>query len=259
MEVIIQPNSHQLSVIAANMIRDAVVQKPNLVLGLATGSTPIGLYKLLVQMHREDGVDFSKVISFNLDEYIGIPKDHPQSYHTFMNEHFFNHVNIPQKNQNIPQNIVENHVSFCQEYEDSIRRCGGIDIQVLGIGKDGHIGFNEPGSSFASRTRIATLSKSTLEANAIHFGEDIKAVPEMAITMGIGTITDAKKCLLLASGSNKKDAIAKAIEGPISAMVPATALQLHPDVVFLIDEAAASGLKETEYYKRSYENKLKFN
>ena len=259
MEVIIQPNSHQLSVIAANIIRDAVIKKPNLVLGLATGSTPIELYKLLVQMHKENEVDFSKVISFNLDEYIGIPKDHPQSYHTFMAKHFFNHVNILKKNQNIPQNIVENHLSFCQEYEDSIKSCGGIDIQILGIGKDGHIGFNEPGSSFASRTRMTTLSKSTLEANAVHFGNDIDAVPEMAITMGIGTITDAKQCLLLASGSNKKDAIAKTIEGPISAMIPASALQLHPDVVFLIDEAAASGLKETEYYKRSYVNKIKYS
>lgn len=259
MEVIIQPNSQKLSIIAANIIREAVIRKPNLVLGLATGSTPIGLYELLVQMHKEDGVDFSKVITFNLDEYIGIPKDHPQSYHTFMNKHFFNHVNIPRKNQNIPQNIVENHVSFCQEYEDSIRRCGGIDIQILGIGKDGHIGFNEPGSSFASRTRIATLSKSTLEANAVHFGDDINAVPEMAITMGIGTITEAKQCLLLASGSNKKDAIAKTIEGPISAMVPATVLQMHSDVVFLVDEAAASSLIEREYYKRSYENKIKYS
>ena len=259
MEVIIQPNSHHLSVIAASIIRDAVIQKPNLVLGLATGSTPIGLYKLLVQMHKEDRLDLSEVITFNLDEYIGIPKDHPQSYHTFMAKHFFEHVNIPKKNQNIPQNIVENHVSFCQEYEDSIRRCGGIDIQVLGIGKDGHIGFNEPGSSFSSRTRMVTLSKSTLEANAVHFGKDINAVPEMAITIGIGTITDAKQCLLLASGSAKKDAIAKTIEGPVRATVPASILQMHPNAVFVIDEAAASGLSEVEYYKRSYKNKIKYS
>ncbi len=258
MEVIIQPNTHQLSVVASEIIRDAVIKKPNLVLGLATGSTPIGLYKLLVQMHKEDGLDFSKVTTFNLDEYIGIPKDHPQSYHTFMAKHFFEHVNIPKKNQNIPQNIVENHVAFCQAYEDSIKRYGGIDIQVLGIGQDGHIGFNEPGSSFASRTRMVTLYKSTLKANAVHFGDDIDAVPEMAITMGIGTIMDAKQCLLLARGTVKKDAIAKTIEGPISAMVPASALQMHPNAVFLIDDAASSNLKEAEYYKRSYENKIRY-
>lgn len=258
MEVIIQPNSHQLSIIASEIIRDAVIQKPNLVLGLATGSTPIGLYKLLVQMHKEDGLDFSKVTTFNLDEYIGIPKDHPQSYRTFMAKHFFDHVNIPMINQNIPQNIVDNHVPFCHEYEDSIRRCGGIDLQVLGIGQDGHIGFNEPGSSFASRTRLVTLSKSTLKANAVHFGDDIDTVPELAITMGIGTIMDARQCLLLACGSSKKDAIVKTIEGPIGAMVPASILQMHPNAVFLIDEAASSGLREVEYYKRAYENKLKF-
>ncbi|MCG9128981.1 glucosamine-6-phosphate deaminase [Candidatus Poribacteria bacterium] len=258
MEVIIQQNSQQLSVIAAKIIRDAIRAKPDLVLGLATGSTPIGLYKLLVQMHQEKDLDFSRVVTFNLDEYIGIPQDHPQSYHTFMAKHFFDHVNIPKKNQFIPQNIVDNHVVFCQEYEDSIRSSGGIDIQVLGIGKDGHIGFNEPGSSFASRTRMATLSKSTLEANAVHFKDDINAVPEMAITMGIGTIMEAKQCLLLASGSAKKDAIAKTIEGPIGAMVPASALQMHPKTVFLIDEAAASGLSEIDYYKRAYNNKIKY-
>lgn len=258
MEVIIQPNSHQISVIAATIIRDAVIKKPNLVLGLATGSTPIGLYTLLIQMYKQDGLDLSQVITFNLDEYIGIPKDHPQSYHTFMANHFFNHVNIPKINQNIPQNVFENHISFCQEYENSIRRCGGIDLQVLGIGQDGHIGFNEPGSSFASRTRMVTLSKTTLEANAVHFENDIEAVPDMAITMGIGTIMDAKQCLLLASGSAKREAIAKTIEGPIGAMVPASALQMHPNAVFLIDEMTSSGLSKAEYYKQSYENKLKY-
>lgn len=257
MEVIIQPTQHQLAVIASQIIRDALIKKPNLVLGLATGSTPIGLYKALVKLHREEKLDFSKVATFNLDEYIGIPIEHPQSYHTFMAKHFFDHVNIPLDNQHIPQNTSENHETFCTSYEDAIVRAGGIDIQVLGIGTDGHIGFNEAGSSLSSRTRIKTLSLSTLKANAVHFDGKINAVPEMAITMGIGTIMDAKHCLLLASGESKSEAIAKAVEGPITAMVPASILQMHPKSTVIIDEAAASKLEEIEYYKRSYANSQK--
>ena len=257
MEIIIQLTYKQLTSIASEIIRDALLKKPNLVLGLATGSTPIALYKALVRMHKEDGLDFSEVTTFNLDEYIGIPCDHPQSYHTFMANHFFDHVNILKKNQHIPQNTEENHEEFCEAYEEAIVRAGGIDIQVLGIGTDGHIGFNEASSSLASRTRIKTLSRSTLAANAIHFGDDVRAVPEMAITMGIGTIMEATQCLLLANGASKSEAIAHAIEGPITAMVPASILQTHPKTVVLIDEAAASDLKEIEYYKRSYANKLK--
>ena len=256
MEVIIQP-SHQLAVIASEIIRDALLKKPNLVLGLATGSTPIGLYKALVRMHKEDGLDFSRVTTFNLDEYVNISREHPQSYHTFMAKHFFDHVNISVENQHIPQNTAKNHETFCARYEEAIERVGGIDIQVLGIGTDGHIGFNEVGSSLASRTRIVTLTESTLVANAIHFGGDVSTVPEMAITMGIGTIMQVKQCLLLACGTSKSEAIAKAIEGPITVMMPASALQMHPNTVVLIDEAAASNLKEVEYYKRSYANKLK--
>lgn len=257
MQVIIQPTYKQLTMIASEIIRDALLKKPNLVLGLATGSTPIGLYKMLVRMHKEDGLDFSGVTTFNLDEYVGIPCDHPQSYHAFMAEHFFQHVNIPLENRHIPQNTAESHEVFCETYEAAIARAGGIDIQVLGIGTDGHIGFNEAGSSLASRTRITTLSKSTLVANAVHFNGDINAVPEMAITMGIGTIMEAEQCLLLANGDSKAAAIANAVEGPITSMVPASILQMHLNTVVLIDDAAASGLKEIEYYKRSYANKLK--
>ena len=257
MEIIIQPDYHQLTTVASEIIRDALLKKPNLVLGLATGSTPIGLYKALVRMYKEDRLDFSEVTTFNLDEYVGIPYQHPQSYHTFMANYFFDHVNIPKENQHIPQNTAENHEAFCEVYEETIKRAGGIDIQVLGIGTDGHIGFNEASSSLASRTRIKTLSRSTLEANAAHFGGDVNAVPEIAITMGIGTIMEAKQCLLLANGVSKADAIAKAIEGPITSMVPASILQMHSKTVVLIDETAASDLKEVEYYKRSYANKLK--
>lgn len=256
MEVIIQPDHYRIASIAASIIQDAILKKPNLVLGLATGSTPIELYKSLVRMHRDDGLDFFRVTTFNLDEYVGIPLDHSQSYHTFMAHHFFDQVNIPKVNQHIPQNKAENHEEFCTAYEDKIKQVGGIDIQILGIGTDGHIGFNEIGSSLASRTRIVTLSQSTLEANACYFNEDVKAVPEMAITMGIATIMEAKQCLLLAWGTSKSQAIAKAIEGPITSMVPASILQMHPNTVAILDEAASSMLSEVEYYNRSYANKL---
>ena len=255
MEVIIQPTYAQLAEVAAEIIKDALLRKPNLVLGLATGSTPIGLYETLVRMHKTDGLDFSGVTTFNLDEYVGIPPNHPYSYHSFMATHFFNAVNIPAENCHIPQSTVEAHEEFCERYEAVIVDAGGIDIQVLGIGKDGHIGFNEPSSSLGSRTRIKTLAQSTLEANAPHFGGTVDAVPKMAITMGVGTIMEAKRCLLLASGDSKAEAIANAVEGAITAEVPASVLQMHPRAVVVIDEGAASRLKRIDYYKQVYANK----
>ena len=257
MEVIIQPTYTQLVAVSAAIIRDALLKKPNLVLGLATGSTPIGLYETLARMHNTEGLDFSSVTTFNLDEYVGIPPSHPYSYHTFMATHFFNAVNIPPENRHIPQSTTVAHEEFCEAYEAAIMNAGGIDIQVLGIGKDGHIGFNEPSSSLGSRTRIKTLTQSTLEANAPHFGGTVDAVPKMAITMGVGTIMDAKRCLLMASGESKAEAIAHAVEGPITAEVPASALQMHPRTVVVIDEAAAFKLKRADYYKEAYANKQK--
>ncbi len=257
MEVIIQPTYAQLVAVSAEIIRDALEKKPNLVLGLATGSTPIGLYEILARMHKTEGLDFSLVTTFNLDEYVGIPPNHPHSYHTFMATHFFNAVNIPVENCHIPQSTAVAHEEFCAQYETAIVDAGGIDIQVLGIGKDGHIGFNEPSSSLGSRTRIKTLTQSTLEANAPHFGGTVEAVPKMAITMGVGTIMEAKQCLLLASGESKAEAITHAVEGPITAEVPASVLQMHPRTVVIIDEAAASQLKRVDYYKQVYANKQK--
>ena len=257
MEVIIQPTYTQVAEVAAEIIRDALLKKPNLVLGLATGSTPIGLYEALVRMHKTDGLDFSDVTTFNLDEYVGIPPNHPCSYHTFMATHFFNAVNIPTENCHIPQSTVVGHEEFCERYEAEIVNAGGIDIQVLGIGKDGHIGFNEPSSSLGSRTRIKTLAQSTLEANAPHFGGIVEAVPKMAITMGVGTIMESRQCLLLASGESKAEAITNAVEGPITAEVPASVLQMHPRTVVVIDEAAAWQLKRVDYYKQVYKNKQK--
>ena len=257
MEIIIQPSNHHIATLAAESISHALKKKPNIVLGLATGSTPIALYKILVQKHINRELDFSRVTTFNLDEYIGIPCDHPQSYRTFMAKHFFDHVNVPTENQHIPQNVTDDFESYCEGYEQKIKDAGGIDLQILGIGIDGHIGFNETGSSLASRTRLVTLSASTLKANAVYFNSDMNAVPEMAITMGVGTIMEAKQCILLASGKSKSVAIANAVEGPITASVPASVLQMHPNTLYIIDEDAASELKEVDYYKRCYENKLK--
>ena len=256
MEIVIQPTYARLAEVAAETIRDALLKKPNLVLGLATGSTPIGVYEALVEMHKTDGLDFSGVTTFNLDEYVGIPSDHPYSYHTFMETHLFSLINIPPENRHIPQSTAVGHVEFCECYEAAIVEAGGIDIQVLGIGKDGHIGFNEPSSSLGSRTRIKTLTRRTREANAPHFGGTIDAVPKMAITMGVGTIMEANQCLLLASGESKAAAIADAVEGPISAEVPASVLQMHPQTTVVVDEVAASQLKRVDYYKEVYANKL---
>ncbi len=257
MEIIIQSTYQQLVSVAAGIMRDALLKKPDLVLGLATGSTPIGVYKALVRMHKEEGLDFSAVTTFNLDEYVGIPATHPYSYHSFMATHFFQHVNIPAANRHIPQSTAAAHETFCEKYEKVIACAGGIDIQILGIGTDGHIGFNEPSSSLGSRTRIKTLTRSTLEANAPHFGGDIDSVPKMAITMGVGTIMEAKKCILLANGASKAATVAAAVEGPITAEVPASALQMHPKAVFLIDDGAASQLKRRDYYRHVYTNKQK--
>lgn len=255
MEVIIKSNYQELSKEAAEIIKEALLKKPNLVLGLATGDTPIGLYRELIRMHKEEGLDFSKVVTFNLDEYLGIPEDHEQSYHTFMRRHLFDHINIKPANIHIPITTAEKAEDFCQWYEEEIKRVGVIDIQVLGIGRGGHIGYNEPTSSLGSRTRIKTLVPETIKDNSRHFGGDISKVPKMAITMGVGTILEAKLCLLLASGSAKADAVAKCVEGPITAQVTASALQLHSKAVIIVDEEAASKLKRADYYKLAYQNK----
>jgi len=254
MEVIICPTYEETSKAAAQEVAKVMNTKPNAVLGLATGSTPLGLYQELVRMHREEGLDFSQVTTFNLDEYVGLTNDHPQSYHYFMNENLFKHINIPRQNVHIPSGTTRNYLAFCQWYERRIEECGGIDLQILGIGSDGHIAFNEPGSSLRSRTRLKTLAKQTIEDNARFFKEKEK-VPIYAITMGVGTILEVRKLLLLASGKSKAEAVAAAIEGPVTSMVTASALQLHPDSMILLDDAAAGELKMREYYEWIRTNK----
>src|SRR6267378_7420389 len=239
MEVVVQKTPAEMSAAAAREVANVLNAKPNAVLGMATGSTPLGLYQELVRLHKKGELDFSHVTTFNLDEYVGLPITHAQSYHHFMHEHLFRHVNIPAQNIHIPSGTTTNYRAFCAWYEARIKECGGIDLQILGIGTDGHVGFNEPGSSLSSRTRLKTLSKQTIDDNARFF--DRRAdVPVYAITMGVGTILDAHKLVLVASGSSKAKAVAQAVEGPVTSMVTASALQLHRDAVVIVDEAAAA-------------------
>jgi len=247
MQVVIFDEYDDLSKSAAQLVARTLNSKPNSVLGLATGSTPLSLYREMTRMHKEEGLDFSQLTTFNLDEYVGLQAAHPQSYHYFMNENLFNHINIARSNIYMPSGTTDNYEAFCQWYEQRIVECGGIDLQVLGIGTDGHIGFNEPTSSLGSRTRIKTLTKQTIEDNA-RFFDNPEDVPIYAITMGVGTILEAKKIMLLASGEHKAEAVAAAIEGPVTSMCSASALQLHPDTVFFLDRPAASKLTMLDYY-----------
>ncbi len=254
MEVIIQPSQDAANVVAARIIEDLVRRKPAAVLGLATGGTPVGLYKELIRLHRENGLDFSRVTTFNLDEYVGISPEHPASYHRFMRENLFDHVNIPAANINIPDGNAPDIPRFCAYYEEQIRRAGGIDLQVLGIGSDGHIGFNESTSSLASRTRIKTLTTETIEANQRFFAPG-EPVPYHVVTMGVGTIMESHTCLMLAFGAGKAHAVEAMVEGPIMAMCPASVLQMHRQTIVVMDEPAASRLKKAAYYRHIYENK----
>jgi len=242
MEIIVTRDYEEMSDRAAEIVIGAVRAKPDTVLGLATGSTPEGLYARMVKAHKEEGLDFSRVTTFNLDEYVGLAPDHEQSYRYFMDTRLFNHVNIPRERTHVPDGLAENLSEYCKVYEQMIRDAGGIDIQVLGIGRDGHLGFNEPGTSLASRTQIVALAPETIEDNS-RFFESEDQVPRFAITMGVQSILDARKCLLLASGENKAEAVKGCVEGPITAMLTASALQMHPDAVVIVDEAAASRLQ----------------
>lgn len=255
MEIIVNETSDQACQAAARLIARLLREKPDAVLGLATGGTPLPLYRELIRMHREEGLDFSRVTTFNLDEYVGLAPDHPQSYHHFMWTEFFQHINIRPENTHIPDGLTPDVPACCEAYERDIAAAGGIDLQVLGIGSDGHIGFNEPSSSLASRTRIKTLTPRTLKDNARFFGGDERQVPHHSMTMGIGTILEARRIVLLAFGPKKANAVAAAAEGPVTALLPASALQLHPVTKVFLDEEAASSLQRLDYYRWVYDNK----
>jgi glucosamine-6-phosphate deaminase len=248
MEVLILPDEAAVARRAADIVEAQIEARVDSVLGLATGSSPVGLYQELVRRHRQHALSFAEVTSFNLDEYVGIPPEHAQSYRSFMNRTLFDHVDINISRTHVPHGMAENPLQEGPRYEDSIRAAGGIDLQVLGIGSDGHIGFNEPTSSLCSRTRVKTLTKQTLEDNA-RFFDPKEFQPQLAITMGIGSIMEARRILLIATGEGKATAIRDTVEGPVAALVPASILQMHEKTTVLLDEGAASQLRLKEYYQ----------
>ncbi len=253
MEVIIQPTREAAAALAARIIAKVLRANPHLVLGLATGATMERVYRQLVRLHTEEKLDFSLCRTFNLDEYVGLFPSDPNSYRYYMNHHLFRHVNIDPRNTHLPNGLAADLDAECREYEATISRCGGIDLQLLGIGKAGHIGFNEPLSALHSRTRVKALTPTTIKQNAPFFGGE-EHMPRRAITMGVGTIIEARRCLLLATGDSKAQVLARAVEGPITSMVSASALQLHRRCTVIVDEEAAGQLKETEYYRWIFEN-----
>jgi glucosamine-6-phosphate deaminase len=253
MQVIIRPTEEEATRIVATLVANAIRVNPDIVLGLATGLTMERLYALLVRMHKEESLDFSLVRTFNLDEYVGLTADDGRSYHAYMTKHLFSGINIDRRNTHLLDGTAKDLGAECRRYEELIRHCGGIDLQLLGIGRDGHIGFNEPGSALYSRTRDKSLTPMTRRDNAKHF-VDPSQMPHRALTMGVGTILDTRKLLLLATGESKAAVMAKAIEGPITSRMTATAIQLHQHCVVVADEAAASKLEEQDYYRWIFEN-----
>lgn len=240
-QIVICPEADDAARSVAQIIADAVHSNPQIVLGLATGGTPLGAYRELVRMHREEGLDFSGVRSFNLDEYLGLAPDHPQSYRYFMQQHLFDQINIQPANTHVPDGMASDVAAQAAQYEQQIQAAGGIDLQLLGIGANGHIAFNEPGSAIDSRTRAIELTADTISANA-RFFDSIDQVPRRAITMGIGTILEARRIVLMATGSAKAEAVRCAIEEDADPANPASLLQQHDDVTYVLDVAAAGQL-----------------
>ncbi|MGQ9673717.1 MAG: glucosamine-6-phosphate deaminase [Candidatus Aminicenantales bacterium] len=254
MEIIIKPDYPAVCEEAAQIILNFWKRKRNLVLGLSTGRTPLGLYERLISLQRNGEMDFSDVIAFSLDEYFGLDENHPQSFARFLDNHLYQHINIRPENIHRLHGRPEDVEEHCRAYERKIRSVGGIDIQVLGIGRNGHIGFNEPSSSLTSRTRLKALTRETVEATTSLF-KTAEEVPRFSLTMGIGTILESKMILLLASGKDKAEIVAQAAEGPLTAFVPASVVQLHPQAKLILDEEAASRLALRDYYRWTYENK----
>lgn len=238
MKLIVVNNYEELSKVAAKEFSKIIKEKENAVLGLATGGSPVGMYKELIRMYEQKELNFSKTTTVNLDEYIGLNPEHNQSYRYFMNNNLFNHINIDKSNTFVPNGLAEDLEAQCKEYDQKIAELGGIDIQLLGVGNNGHIAFNEPNSELSSGTHIISLTDNTIEANA-RFFDNIDDVPRKAITMGVGGIMKAKKIILIASGESKAEAIKGIFSGKITTANPATMLQMHRDVTVIVDEAAA--------------------
>ena len=251
MEIVILPNQEEVSLTAARIIKCTLEQKPRAVLGFATGRTMLGVYR---DLRGFEG--FAQASTFNLDEYVGMGPEDEGSYAHYMSEQLFKHVPLKPENIHLLDGLTDDPEACCEAYEEAIKKAGGIDLQLLGIGENGHIAFNEPASSLGSRTRFKSLASSTLAANREFFpnGREID-IPSQVLTMGIGTILETRRCLLLANGRRKAQAVAAMAEGPVTAMCPASALQFHPRTVVLLDEEAALQLKLIDYYRKAYEDK----
>jgi len=245
MRIIVEKDYHAMSKKAALMVASQITLKPNSKLGLATGGTPKAMYDKLIGMYREEEVDFSEVQSFNLDEYCGLEAEHPNSYHYYMNDNFFKEINIRKENIHIPDGSAEDFNKECRNYEESIKNAGGIDLQILGIGSNGHIGFNEPAENLNVATEVVDLTEETIAANSRYF-ESKDEVPKKAISMGMATILKAERIVLMASGKNKAEAIKKTVSGKISTQIPASLLQTHPEITIILDRDAASLISKEE-------------
>ncbi len=257
MEVIVKKDAKSAAFLAARMIADAVRAKPSITLGLATGRTMESLYAMLGEMHKNEGLDFSLVKTFNLDEYVGLAPENPNSYRAYMEKHLFSRINIDPRNTHLPNGIAEDIDAGCELYEEMMEEAGGVDLQLLGIGRSGHIGFNEPLSPLFSRTRAVPLTKTTYEQNSPLFDKP-EDMPMRAITMGVGTVLDARRLVMLVTGAEKADIIQKAIEGPVTSMISASAIQMHNDCVVILDEEAAAKLENREFYDWVYAKEPKF-
>ncbi|MBC7550883.1 MAG: glucosamine-6-phosphate deaminase [Cellulomonas sp.] len=251
MEVIIA-TPDELAQLAAGAIEKLLNVRPSAVLGLATGSSPLDTYEDLIRRHKENGLSFARAKAFMLDEYVGLPVDHPERYRNVIEAEFVGRVDFGPHAVRGPDGLAENLAASCAEYDDAITAVGGVDLQILGIGTDGHVAFNEPGSSLASRTRIKTLTEQTRADNARFFGGDVDQVPQHCLTQGLGTIMRARHIMLIATGRAKADAVHQLVEGPVSAMWPGTILQHHPHVTVLVDNAAASRLQLADYFRSTY-------
>ncbi|WP_028670961.1 glucosamine-6-phosphate deaminase [Saccharospirillum impatiens] len=248
MKIVILDTPEQVASYGADRFADQLRHKPGSILGLATGSTPIALYEELISRVQRGVLSFALASTFNLDEYLGLESTHPQSYRYFMNEHLFRHLDIDLANTAVPDGAARDPMVACEAYEHAIQQAGGIDLQLLGIGRNGHIGFNEPSSSLASRTRVKTLTPDTVKANQRFFDEG-EFQPHLSLTMGIGTIMEARHILLLATGESKAMAVRATVEGPLAARCPASILQMHPSATLVLDRAAASQLDDVAFYQ----------
>lgn len=252
MEVIITDTVDEIGRLGAEAVAQLVSRKPDAVLGLATGSSPVSLYDDLARRVSAGEISLRACSGFTLDEYVGLPPEHPQRYRMVIEQDFVSKVDIPSESVHAPDGLAADIPAACADYERMIRDAGGVDLQILGIGSDGHIAFNEPGSSLASRTRIKTLTSQTRRDNARFFDGDLDAVPSQSLTQGIGTIMEARHLVMVANGAGKAEAIRNAVEGPVSAVCPGSALQLHPHVTVIIDEPAAALLQFQDYYREAW-------